>query len=434
MLLVLLLGVTLGRPLPVLAHAVLLRSDPPDLCGVLAKPPVRPGDSRCASGALLAMAPTAVHLWFSQPAQPFAGGISVVDPSGRRIERGPVRADGVELSVDVDAGEEGTYVVRWRVVADDTHPALGSFAFSLGHVSAHGGTPSSDTLGSVPRAGLALQVAARFLHFAGAALGFGSLAFLLLILRPQMPAGAGRAGALLQRLAGFGVVVLLAAEVLALLAQTASLAGGNALDPAAVGDALSSSFGRVLAQRVAIALLLWMLVGVTDNGVLHDRAGRLALGLGALMAVVDTEASHIAGPDPSWPGAAATTIHVAAMAVWAGGLVALLGVWRLLERSTNRDALLRRFGRLAALCLALLVATGAVMTLLRLKVAGDLSSTAYGRTLVVKLAMVAAAVLLAYAGRRAMLRRRLRWWSMEAASLAAVLVLAGLLVSLPPPR
>ena len=88
-------------------------------------------------------------------------------------------AIGTQLSVGVDAAETGTYLVRWRVIATDTHPARGSFAVSVGQASAppRAGSSFGGEGGSVSGAGLAMQALARFLHFAGYGPACGPLAF-----------------------------------------------------------------------------------------------------------------------------------------------------------------------------------------------------------------------------------------------------------------
>src|SRR5258708_1494020 len=88
-------------PVPVLAHAVLLRSEPVD-------------------GSILVRPPTAIYLWFSEPAEAVMHGITVLSPSGRHVERGPLRVNGTEMHIAVTAVEQGTYVVLWRVISGDT--------------------------------------------------------------------------------------------------------------------------------------------------------------------------------------------------------------------------------------------------------------------------------------------------------------------------
>ena len=87
--------------------------------------------------------------------------------------------------------------------------------------------------------------------------------------------------------------------------------------------------------------------------------------------------------------------------------------------------------------------TGGLMAWQHLGSLGDLMTTAYGGILAAKVAVVVATailvVLAAWRGGRTpalsqkQRERGLRWWRAEAVVLAAVLALAGLLVSLPPP-
>jgi len=93
---------TLAVPGGALAHARLVGSDPPDLC---AGAPGLPADSRCVSGVVVLAPPSVIRLTFNEPVQPIGRGIRVVAPSGRRVERGPARASGRDVSVDVDPAE-----------------------------------------------------------------------------------------------------------------------------------------------------------------------------------------------------------------------------------------------------------------------------------------------------------------------------------------
>jgi putative copper export protein len=89
--------------------------------------------------------------------------------------------------------------------------------------------------------------------------------------------------------------------------------------------------------------------------------------------------------------------------------------------------------RLIAVALATLGLTGLALALVHLGPGLAGLATPYGLVLVAKLAVVALSLTLALAAaRRPPAAPRLR--ALEAAALAAVLVLAGALVSLPPPR
>jgi putative copper export protein len=157
---------------------------------------------------------------------------------------------------------------------------------------------------------------------------------------------------------------------------------------------------------------------------------------------VDSEASHAVGTRPIWLGVGLNALHIAAMGVWVGGLIAFLVVMRQPKSAGMRAALLRRFGRLAGGSFVLLILTGVAMAAQHLAALSDLITTTYGRVLGVKLVVVLDVALVALGGaivNRVVERRRQddgharRWWGTELLLLACVLVLAGLLGSLVPP-
>jgi copper transport protein len=360
--------------------------------------------SNPGADAIVASLPATVELFFSEPVTPAGRGISVYGPDGRLVSVGTAVARGDRLSAALTAsGMDGTYAVVWTVVASDTHPSRGEFTFSVGHpspVNAPG--LGNGEVGLVSPLGLGLQAAGRWLHFAGYALGFGAAFYSIFIARELRP----------PRLAGAGVVLLLIAEPLALLAQTASFDPAQTFDGDALTGALASPFGRVLGMRVAAALGLWAVLG--GLGALRQASWlRWAIpAVGLALALVDASAAHATPALPQPLGLVLNALHVSAMGVWVGGLAAFV------------VAPAGGFGRIAAWSAGLLVASGAALALLHLASPLQTITTVYGGVLVVKVAAVAVALWLAWRGRR-------RW---ELGALACVLLAAAVLVSLPPPR
>ena len=356
--------------------------------------------SNPAPGALLDALPDSVDLVFSEPVTPAGRGIDVYGPDGRLAQNGPARARGDSLSVGLTGALEGTYAVVWTVIASDTHPSRGEFTFSVGHTSPvrAPGLGGGD-VGLVSPVGLVLQALGRWLHFAGFALAFGSATYALFLAKEGRPL----------RLAGVGIALLLVAEPLALFAQTASLDPTQTFDGDALTSALASSFGRVLGLRLAAALLLWGLLGAFRQAPWV----RWAIpGLGVALAFVDATAAHAIPSVPQPLGLALNALHVAAMGTWLGGLAAFA------------LAPAGGFGRVAAWSAGLLVVSGAALALLHFASPLELMTTAYGASLLVKLPLVAVALLLAWRARR-------RW---ELVALVCVVAAASVLTSLPPPR
>ena len=422
------------------AHARLLRSDPPDPCAQFpALRPRQPGvDLPCDVGVVLAQPPRSLRLLFNERVQVTPRSVRVLGPSGRRVDHGPPRVSGQEVSIGVDGTERGTYQVLWRVVAADTHPAQGSFRFTVGAPSARPGDPAVRTGGAQRSAvGLALQALGRAIHLAGYALAFGVLAFRQAVLFPRsLPTGVS-AEARVWRLVGGGILALLVAEPVALLAQTVSLSvppeSPFNLDVAA--DALDSSFGLVLAQRAGAAVLLWVLIGALRQGAVGEAAAAWGvLGLGVAVAFIDSEAAHAVGTRPAWVGFAANVLHESAMGWWIGAVLGLLAVWRQPGVRPRRDQLAAATARFAGPAVAVLVLSGTVMAVQHVPTLRDLFATPYGRTLAAKVCVLEGAIAAGWAAASsAPADRRGRWWSLEAALLLGALALAGLLVSLPPP-
>jgi putative copper export protein len=192
---------------------------------------------------------------------------------------------------------------------------------------------------------------------------------------------------------------LIVAEPLALLAQLASLSidGDTAL------AVLGSGFGRLLGLRLGAALLAWTLMAVGRSWPM--------LAVGAVIALLDGAGAH-AMPGLLWVGQALVAIHVAVMGLWVGGLVAFL------------IAPDRRFGRYAAWTLGIAVVSGLVLAFAHTGFGAGLVTTDYGRVLLIK-ALVFAAAMVAI-----VLRRR----RLELGFVAAIISVAAVLAALPPPR
>ncbi len=421
-------------PLPVSAHAVLLRTDPPDVCGALQTRQYSERDPRCGAGAILPSAPTVVRLRFSTAAQPVGvgGGLRVTAPSGQSVTTGLVQIAGAELSVPIASDETGTYTVYWEVISDDTHPERGQFAFSVGQPSDNVAIPTS-TASGIPPLGLTMQVIGRWLHFVGYALGFGPLAFGIFVVPAEVFTSQNAAARRVRTLVQISIVLLLLAEPLALAGQVISLGAGGTVDVRLVGDVLASNFGRVLAQRLGAAALLWTLLGVLGETARRGTVTRVALALGVALAVADGEASHAGSGGARWLGYVANAVHIGAMGLWLGGLITLVVLWRALGTMNAREAAVRRFGRLATVALALLVVSGTVLAARNLPQPAALFTSTYGRALIAKLMVLLDVLFLAVAGTRLGGRNSHRWWMLEGAAMGGVLLFAAVLVSIPPP-
>lgn len=329
--------------------------------------------------------PSAVTLVFSEPVTPAGFGIRVYAPSGQEVA-GQVVQHGSVLSVPVSGSSEpGTYVVLWQVYAADTHPSRGAFSFSVVSTSPnpYSGLLDQAEAGTSTPLGVALQALARWVHFIGFALVFGLVAY--------------RFGSF-PGLVNAGLVLLVAAEPISLVAQLASLSFDSDTALAVIG----SPFGRILGLRLGAALIAWALLATSRPwAVLAD---------GAAIAVLDGFTAH-AIPGLPLVGQLLVAVHVGAIGLWVGGLAGFV-------RAPDR-----RFGRYAIASFGAAAASGAVLALIHTEWLTELLNTDYGHALVIKIGIVAAAAVLAWVGRR----------RLELLAAALAICAAALLGALPPP-
>ncbi|GAB3900915.1 hypothetical protein GCM10027612_63400 [Microbispora bryophytorum subsp. camponoti] len=128
------------------------------------------------------------------------------------------------------------------------------------------------------------------------------------------------------------------------------------------------------------------------------------------MTLTWTLADHAQSGTQIWLAVPATSLHLLAMALWLGGLVAL-AVCVLAPAAKRGPALLSlepalpRFSRLALLCFAVIAGTGLYLSWRQVGTWGALGGTDFGRLLLGKLAVVLGVLALASGARRFVQRR-----------------------------
>jgi copper transport protein len=426
-------GVLLGAPAAT-AHATLVSSSP-------------------AEDETLEAPPAEAVLRFDEPVVAAErGALTVLDPEGRHLERGPgrSRSGGRTLEVGLREGGTGTYTVSYRVLSTDGHVITGSFVFHVGSASGSGpvGVAGPSPLLEV------LGVVGRSLGFGGSLLAAGALLLALLVDRRvvasggvavgegvatadvvAMAAGSGGVGWPSRRIWGWAALLALVGAALSVVVLSAELAGGSLLD--GFGELLASlellGWSDVAVLRLLVALLFALLVAL-------PRRWGWTLWASASVAVVLVCLPAFGGHASSTAALAewVTALHLVAAAAWVGALVALVLTWRV-----DRTRLVR-FGRLALVAAAVVIVSG-VVSAVWLSGGSDTDleiavTTGWWRALAVKVAFVAAVLFFGWIHRRwiadvdqpvAPMRSSLR---VEAVLAAAVVVASAVLVDLPPPR
>jgi copper transport protein len=358
------------------AHAYLVRTDP-------------------GNGDVLKTSPRQVALVFDEGVSTTSGALAVYDGAGRRVDSGlVVRPAGDSMAVRIARRlRDGTYTVAWRVTSADTHVVHGAFTFSVGKPSATGGAAAKLLANQVTPTSVSLPFTAiRFANFLLIlACGGGALA-IVLVVRDALPEVRRR----LYRLLVVGGAALALAAGAGLPLQAAEQSGttlGGGFGAAALAGVRDVRFGQVWLTRTWLALLLALVALSLEHWPNRGRLPReLALvGIGLALVVTPSAAGHAS--IEGWLTFLADAAHVAAAAVWAGGLaflaVALASFparrrWPFAARSVPR------FSTLAVGAMALLLVAGVVNAYLEVRGWRGLWSSTYGQLVIVKAGLVLA--------------------------------------------
>jgi len=346
-----------------------------------------------AQNSVVASAPGRVTLTFDEGVGVSADSIRVFDPAGERVDDGHTAStsnpDTIAIGLRSGLGD-GTYTVAWHVISADSHPVEGAYIFSVGAAGATKVDAATINVKSSTAVGVFYGVL-RWLGYLGFALLFGGFAFLALC----WPGGAADRRAF--RLLAIGWTASLAAALGVLVVQGAyagELPLGSALDGSVLSGTLGTRFGQAVVARLLLLALTAPLLAATLGRVpAATRRGRTwflaATGvLGLLGASTWVAADHASTGEQVPLAVPSDLVHLTSMGLWLGGLM-MLGLVVSRPAGPERDlsdrvTAVRRFSRLALCCVGALIVTGVYQAWRNVGSWSALSSTPYGRLVVLK--------------------------------------------------
>jgi copper transport protein len=382
-------------------------------------------------GAAVKHEPAAVIFRFDEPVEGNFGAVRVYNASGTRVDEGDAfhpNGEGPRLGVHLKPNlPDGSYTATYRVISADGHIVSSGFVFSIGKA----GKAPKETVaqltsgsGSGPVTETAFGIA-RGLQYAAIAIGVGGLAFLMLAWLPALEAVGGTGESWRRAMLAFSsrlrLFLLLAAAIGAISAaagvvlegaEAAGISGFSALKESIVRETLETKFGTIWG----LAVVAWGAFGLLVALVLRPapqrargtwaRAGLCAVPL-VFVVFVPALSGHGSTQSPVVLNFPVNVIHVGAMGVWLGGLVALLFVaprgTRELEPGDRGRLLagaLARFSEVALISVGALLLTGLIQAYVYVRHLDDLISTGYGRAVLIKFVLLMVLIAIGAHNRR----------------------------------
>jgi copper transport protein len=360
-----------------------------------------------AEGAAMDEPVSLVTIVFTGEANPVGDQFVALTPDGVvQAAASFVTVDDKIFSITFDPPLAGGQVgIRWNVQAADAHPIEGAFSFTVTAPApvasvapttsvAPEAVPVDQTLDEFltvdnSKPGQTTATVGRLVGFLGVTLGLGAFAFVASALRGRREEVRRAVSAI--RVLSVVIVVGAAIEYVGVSrVGTESLASGWSTAP---------GFATVLRIIGGIGLVVGIGGTITRGKV--QRWTPNARSWPALASIVLIIASfwfdgHTVSKGFRPLHALVNSVHVAAGAVWVGGVVAIAAVvWSRYQSHEQMRVveLVVRFSKIATIALASVVVAGGVMAFLVLDSFGELTGTPWGKILLLKTAAVGLAMI-----------------------------------------
>lgn len=427
------LGLTLMFPALASAHAILLRSDP-------------------AKDSVLSIPPRGVRMWFSEDLNPAFTTAVVINAANERVDNHDAHVssnDTKEMDLTLKRNlPPAVYIVVYRTQsAVDGHILRGSFIFSVARPDGTvptlgpGTNPGQNVLGGSTITGSStgqldgptlFSLVMITLVELGAVFWVGAQFWANFVLslsaeqhKDESPINERVQKRFERRFSLPTLLMLFLANIGVLVGQALNLTGGDwvgAFSPQLLaGLATGGRFGtywllRELVIAIAIILSLSMLWRKQRPPLVNRLLPLTNLFLGLVLFIAITMSGHAAAVSSNvliysivldW-------LHLVAAALWVGGMMYIasiylpvLGKYSLVERTRSLLTVIPYFSPLAVAGVLIMAVTGPFNATFRLSSWDQFLTTAYGRTLVVKILLVGG-LLLTSAIHVGLLRPRLR--------------------------
>jgi copper transport protein len=405
---------TLLFPAIASAHAILLRSDP-------------------AKDSVLSIAPKQVRMWYSETLNPAFSTAVVVNGENKRVDNRDAHvssSDQTEMDVTLQSNlPPAVYIVIWRTdSAVDGHILRGSFIFSVARADgsvptlAPGANPGANVLGSGNLTGLytgqidgptLFNLIMITLVELGAIFWMGAqlcINFVLTISAEAHTEERNTNERVQRRFERYfslpTLIVLLLANIGVLVGQALNLSGGDlasAISPTLLVElATSGRFGIYWMMREVVILLAMILALYMLLQQQRSRIARIVLPIANLvlasaLLIAITMSGHAAAVNPNIVSYAIVLdwLHLLAASLWVGGMMYIatnyLPVLRRLQipqQARSLVTVLPYFSPLAIAGVVIMAVTGPFNAAFHLTSWQQFLSTAYGRALLVKIALI----------------------------------------------
>ncbi|MFS0761883.1 copper resistance CopC/CopD family protein [Peribacillus phoenicis] len=348
--------------------------------------------------------PEKISIQFSENIQPAFHSLEVFSQDGDKIQiQDSAISEQSEKVLEAkwkDTIDEGIYYIKWRVVSSDGHPIEGTIPFQFGDSAGLSDQENSEVSASFPNSINVILQSLQYICFAALT---GILFFRLSLMKDSRLFEASRRTRLYLWLSYAGLAFSIFCSLPLKVTIDAGVGWNDAFKVSYIKEVLNATnFGSVWIIEILILLLLFLVIYFMLENTLNKSLPYLSFIIIACLMICKALTGHTAAVPNQVLAVLMDFLHLLSMALWLGGLMALLVI---LPGLANRQAvqedkrtfywsIISRFSKWSFLFVIILIVSGIYSSLQHIPTIHSLFNTTYGQLLLAKIGLMLVMIVL----------------------------------------
>ncbi|MGE7877837.1 copper resistance protein CopC [Peribacillus muralis] len=348
--------------------------------------------------------PEKISIQFSENIQPAFHSLEVFSQDGQKV---PVQKSAIsEQSEKIleakwkGTVDEGVYYIKWRVVSSDGHPIEGTIPFQLGDSASLSDQDNSNVDAGFPSSINVFLQGLQYISFAAVA---GILFFRLSLTKDYRLFQASGRARLYLWISYVGLALAIFSSLPLKVTIDAGVGWTDAFNGTYIKEILNgTNFGTIWIIQILMLILLFLALYFMLDNPLNKSLPFLSLIMTVFLMLGKALTGHTAAVPNHVLAVLMDFLHILSMALWLGGLMALLVILPgLAERQGVQEdkkifywTIIQRFSRWAFAFVIVLIVSGIYSSLQHVPTIHSLFHTTYGQLLLAKVGLMSVMTVL----------------------------------------
>ncbi len=348
--------------------------------------------------------PEKISIQFSENIQPAFHSLEVFSQDGDKIQiQDSAISEQSETVLEAKwkgTIDEGIYYIKWRVVSSDGHPIEGTIPFQFGDSAGLSDQENSEVNASFPNSINVILQSLQYICFAALT---GILFFRLSLMKDSRLFEASRRTRPYLWLSYAGLAFSIFCSLPLKVTIDAGVGWTDAFKVSYIKEVLNATnFGSVWIIEILILLLLFLVIYFMLENSLNKSLPYLSFIIIACLMICKALTGHTAAVPNQVLAVLMDFLHLLSMALWLGGLMALLVILPgLADRQAVQEdkrtfywSIISRFSKWTFLFVIILIVSGIYSSLQHVPTIHSLFNTTYGQLLLAKIGLMLAMIVL----------------------------------------